>query len=99
MTLEYKYIENLSIEEINTIFKKWEIIDVEILETATPQFSVFAKKGFQEKVLIENSETGRKFWLDKTFTYGDSIIIIFLTIFLFSAIGIIIYNFLFKKNA
>lgn len=96
---EYRYFENISLEEFNTTFKKWEIIDVEILETTTSQFNLFAKKGFQEKVLIDNSETGSKFWLDKSFSYGDSIVIIFLTLFLFGIIGKIIYNFLFKKNA
>jgi hypothetical protein len=51
----------------------------------------------QTQTLIENAETGAKFWVNGSFTYGEATIIIFLTIFTLCIIGKIIYNFLFKN--
>lgn len=95
---EYNYLENLTLEQLNELGQEgWEITG--ILVVSTDSFGAFMRKGFQEKILVVNSETGAEFWFDKTFSYGESIVIIFLTFFLFSAIAKIIYNFLFKKNA
>jgi hypothetical protein len=49
------------------------------------------------ETLIENSETGAKFWISQSFSYGDAIIITFATIFMFCIIGKVVYNFLFKN--
>lgn len=93
---EYNYLKNLTLEELNVLGNEgWEITD--ILANTTDSFDVVFHKGFQEKILITSTESGAKFWIDQTFTYGDSIIIIFLTIILFSVIGKIVYNFLFKN--
>jgi len=96
--LEYNYLENLTLEELNQLGSEgWEI--TEILVNTTDSFSAFFTKGFQDKILITATESGAEFWVDKTFSYGESIVIIFLTLFLFGVIAKIIYNFLFKKNA
>lgn len=93
---EYNYLQNLTLEELNELGNEgWEITD--ILANTTDSFNVVFHKGFQEKILITATESGAKFWVDKTFSYGDSIIIIFLTIFAFALIGKIVYNFLFKN--
>lgn len=47
--------------------------------------------------LIQNSETGAEFFVDKTLNYGDSIIIWFLTAFAFYLIFRTAYNFFWKK--
>lgn len=93
----YDFQENLTIEQLNELgSENWEITG--ILVNTTESFDAFMRKGFQEKTLIENEETGAKFWIEESFSYGESIVIIFLTIFIFAVIGGIIYNFLFKKN-
>ena len=94
---EYNFLENLTLEQLNELgADNWEITG--ILVNATDSFSVFTKKGFQEKTLITNEITGAEFWVDKTFSYGESWIIIALTICMFCIIGKIIYNFFFKKD-
>jgi len=95
---EYNYLENLTLEELNVLGQEgWEITG--ILVNTTDSFNAFFHKGFQEKILMTSTESGAEFWVDKTFSYGESIVVIFLTIFLFAMIGKSIYNFLFKKNA
>jgi len=94
--LEYNYFENLTLEELNTLGDTgWEV--KEILVNTTESFNAFLVKGFQEKTLIENTETGAKFWINETFSYGETMVIIFLTFFIFAIIGKIIYNFIFKN--
>lgn len=93
----YDYLENLTLEQLNELGEAgWEITG--ILVVTTDSFSAFMRKGFQEKTLVVNEETGAEFWLDKSFSYGESITIIFLTIFIFAVIGKIIYNFIFKED-
>jgi len=95
---EYNYLENLTLEQLNELGEAgWEITG--ILVNTTDSFNAFFHKGFQEKILITSTTSGAEFWVDKTFSYGESIVIIFLTLFLFGVIAKIIYNFLFKKNA
>lgn len=94
----YDYQENLTMEELNVLGSEgWEITG--ILVNTTNSFNAFLHRGFQEKILITNTESGAEFWVDKTFSYGESIVIIFLTIFLFAVIGKTIYHFIFRKNA
>lgn len=94
----YDYLENLTLDQLNELGEAgWEITG--ILVNTTDSFNAFLHKGFQEKILITSTESGAEFWVDKTFSYGESIVIIFLTLFLFGVIAKIIYNFLFKKNA
>jgi len=96
---EYNYFENLTLEELNALGEiGWEVKEIEIPKILDKEgFNVFLVKGFQEKTLIENTETGAKFWVDETFSYGETMVIIFLTIFTFAVIGKIIYNFIFKN--
>lgn len=96
--LEYNYLENQTLDQLNQLGSEgWEITD--ILINTTNSYDAFFTKGFQEKILITTTGSGAEFWVDKTFSYGESIVIIFLTLFIFSVIAKTIYNFLFKKNA
>jgi len=96
--IEYNYLQSLTLEELNELGQDgWEVSG--ILINATDNFDVFIFKGFQDRVLITSTETGAEFWVDKSFSYGESVVVIFLTIFIFAIVGKIIYNFLFKKNA
>jgi len=47
--------------------------------------------------LIQNSETGAEFYLDKTLNYGEAMIIWFLVIFGFFMILKLTWNFFWKK--
>lgn len=47
-----------------------------------------------EYFLIENSETGASFYLDKTLSYGDIILITFLIIFLLFGTLKFVWNFI-----
>ena len=47
--------------------------------------------------LIQNSETGAEFYVDKTLNYGEAMILWFLTIFLIVLIFEKAYNFFWKK--
>lgn len=91
----YDYQEGLTLEQINELGQNnWEIIGV---NTSEEFFNVFIKKGFQDKTLIENTETGANFWVDESYSYGEGMILTFLTIFIFCVIGKVVYNFLFKN--
>jgi hypothetical protein len=96
--LEYNFFENLTIEEINVLGDEgWEITGV--IVNASPQtFSVFAQKGFQDKTLIENVDTGAKFWVNQNYSYGETMILIFVVIWFFIWIGGKIFNFIFKND-
>lgn len=94
---EYNYLENLTLEQLNDLgADNWEITGI-LINATDNSYNIFAKKGFQEKTLITNETTGAKFWVDEIFSYSDSMIIIFLTIFIFCIIGKIIYNFFFRN--
>jgi len=91
----YDYQQNLTLEQINLLgADNWEIVGV---AGSTDGFNVFLKQGFQDKTLITNTETGANFWVDESYSYGEGMILTFLTIFIFCVIGKIIYNFLFKN--
>lgn len=95
---EYNYLKNQSLQQVNELGSQgWEVIDIVNISQGVPSFYVFIKKGFQEQTLITNETTGAKFWVNESFSYGESMIIIFLTIFIFCIIGKIIYNFFFKN--
>lgn len=97
---QYNYLQDLTIEQLNELgADNWEITGILINTSPGNTYNVFVKKGFQEKTLITNETTGAEFWIDKTFSYGESWIIIFTTIILFSLIGKICWDFLFKKDA
>lgn len=95
---EYNFLENLTIEQLNELGQDgWDITGIIVNASPSDTYNVFIKKGFQEKTLITNETTGAEFWVEKTFSYGETIIIIFITIFIFCIIGKIIYNWLFKN--
>lgn len=43
--------------------------------------------------LIENASTGASFYIDKTFSYGDILLVVFLTLFLLYALLSAIFKF------
>lgn len=93
----YDYQENLTLEQINLLgADNWEIVGIQS-NAEPPGFNVFVKKGFQDRILITNTETGANFWVDESYSYGEGMILTFLTIFIFCVIGKIVYNFLFKN--
>ena len=93
----YNYLENLTLEQLNNLGSEgWEI--VEATSTDSETFNAFFKKGFQDKTLIENESTGANFWVSENISYGEAMILIFITIFIFCLIGKVVYNFLFKND-
>jgi len=95
--LEYNYFENQTLENLNNLGQDgWEITG--ILITTSPQsFNAFAKKGFQDKTLLVNSETGSKFWLDENVSYGEAFIIFVVIAFAIAIIAKAIYRFLYQQ--
>lgn len=67
----------------------WEFSEINCTSTGNPDGLIYS--------LIQNSETGAEFYLEKTLNLGDAIIIWFLTIFSFYLIFRIAYNFFWKK--
>jgi len=48
--------------------------------------------------LIENSTTGAEFYVDKTMSYGDLVLIVFISIFLVFSIFKFIWNFICPRD-
>lgn len=96
----YKHEIDLEVEDLNVLGSEgWELIEVvrNFPDQATKHF--YFKKGTTDQyTLIENSETGAEFYLDKTFSYGDAIIITFITIFFFAFLGKIIFSYFFYNE-
>lgn len=99
--IEYNYIENLDIMGVNTLGNEdWEVIGATITKTPPayiPMFDVLVKRGRQGHEMIE-VDSNTSFIIDKSFSYGDSVILIFLTIFLFAMIGRATYHILFGND-
>lgn len=95
--LEYNYLEDQSLEDLNILGGYgWEINS--ILESTSPNsFNVFISKGFQDKVLIENIETGTRFWINEVVDYGDVFIIFILFIFITAILCKSIYKFFYQQ--
>lgn len=47
--------------------------------------------------LIQNTETGAEFYVNKTLSYGELLIVIFLSIFLIFSIIKFLWNFIFQE--
>jgi hypothetical protein len=50
-------------------------------------------------LLIQNPTTGSEYYLDKSFSYGDVLVVIFATIFLVLILTTAIFSFFFRKSA
>lgn len=96
----YKHETDLTDEDLNLLGSEgWELVEVvrNFPDQAVKHF--YLKKGTTNQyTLIENSETGAEFYLDKSFTYGEAIIITFITIFFFAFLGKIIFNYFFYNE-
>jgi len=60
-------------------------------------FEIFGCQKIQIFTLIENATTDAKFYLDKSFSYGDIFITIFLSIFLIFGIVKFVFNFIYSN--
>lgn len=97
--IEYNYLENQSLEQLNAVgLNDWEIIGLMVDAGPSPHtFDAFAKRGRQGYSIIE-ADSQTAFYIDKSFNLGNSIIIIFATIFIFAIISKTIYSWLFKND-
>lgn len=95
--LQYDYQENLTLEQINDLGDTGWQVDSILSFTSPNSFNVFLTKGFQDKTLVENTETGAKFWLNENVSYGDAFIIFVVMVFVIAIIGKAVYKFLFQQ--
>lgn len=99
--IEYDYLTNLNLIEVNSLGNQgWEVVGVAISPAPPPDYhyyDVFVKRGRQGYEIIE-VDSNTSFYIDKSFTLGDSIIIIFLTIGAFLILGKLIYNWIFAND-
>jgi hypothetical protein len=92
----YNFQENLSLEDLNYLGDEgWEVVKLLINESPA-NFDAFLKKGFQDKTLIVDTESGSNFWIEKTVDYGDVFIIFFGVVVFIAIIGKSIYKFLYE---
>lgn len=61
-----------------------------LCEISTPESSIF-------ELVVNENYPAREFYVQKTFTYGEAIVIWFLTIFAIFLIAKTVFNFLWKK--
>jgi len=95
--IEYNYFENQSLEDLNNLGQQgWEITGI-LITTSPTSFNAFAKMGFQDKTLLENTETGARFWLNENVSYGEAFIIFFVVVFLIAIISKAVYRFIFQQ--
>lgn len=99
--IQYNYIEGLDLVGVNSLGNEdWEVVGIAVKKTPPdyiPYFDVFVKRGRQGIEMMEFDEN-KAFYIEKSFNLGDSIIIIFLTIFTFILLGKMIYNWLFNND-
>lgn len=89
----YDYQAGLSLEDLNVLgADNWEITGI-MIYTSPSSYDVFIRKGFQEKTLIENSETGAKFWINETISYGEAFVIFFIVVLTIAVITKAIFKF------
>lgn len=95
--LEYNYLENQTLEDLNNLGQDgWEVQS--ILDFTSPSsYNVFLVKGFQDKTLIQNEETGAKFWLSENVSYGEVFVIFVVMAFAIAIIAKAIYKFIFQQ--
>lgn len=113
MASEYLFLENIDIEVINSyavdnwqvvhtnyqkISKKFDVLLVKhpFIEISTGSMAVFVR-GNTNETLISNIETGREFYVNKTISYGDILMITFVMIFLVFGITAFLLNFFIPK--
>jgi len=94
---------DISLIELNALSSQgWEVVDVSEIETN--KLSVLLRQGYpdtngelpsSEYTLVENTNTGAEFYINKSVSYGDAIIITFFTIFLLALLGKTIFHYFF----
>ena len=95
---EYQYLENTDINTINQLASKgWQVVKVE--QVATESFNVFFGKNLiaSSQELIVNEDAGRQFYVDKTVSYGDVLVCVFLMLFLIFGVMKFILDFFIPK--
>lgn len=94
--INYNYIENQSLEDLNNLGQDdWQIIEI-IVSDSPQSFDAFIQKGRTGYNLIE-ADSSTSFWISNSLDLGDSIVIVFGVILLFGLISKLIYNFIWKK--
>lgn len=94
----YDHKEDITLWDLNILGNEnWEVVSISGDPT---KIKVWLKKQNPPipYTLVENTETGAEFYLDKSFSYGDAIIITFFTIFLLAFLGKIIFNYFFHNE-
>jgi hypothetical protein len=97
---KYDYIEDKTLEELNTAGASgWEIIDLTITDSPT-SFNAFLKQGKYgfELIQVETDNTTNTFFIDKSFSYGESILIIFFFMLLAGLVAKVIFGFIWKND-
>jgi hypothetical protein len=104
MTAEYIYLENISIDDINSFASQgYQVISVyKIIGDSNSRFNIMLGKNLftdishnQESELI--TSVSGEFYLHKDMSYGDFLVITFLTIFLIFGITKFLINFFIPK--
>jgi len=97
--IEYDYLEDLSLIQVNSLGSEdWEVVGVAIKSPPTPPtFDVFVKRGRQGIEMIE-VDSSAHFFIDKSFSLGESVIIIFATMLIFIILSKMIYGWLFEND-
>jgi len=97
--IEYNYFEDLSLTEVNSLGNQdWEVVGVAIKSPPTPPtYDIFVKRGRQGIEIIE-VDSSAHFFIDKSFSLGESVIIIFATMLIFIILSKMIYGWLFEND-
>lgn len=100
----YDFHKDITLEQLNILASEgWEVVFLK--DTDPNKIDAWLKIGYpdfiqptSEYTLIENTETEAEFYLNKSFSYGDAIIITFFTMFFLAFLGKIIFNHLFHNE-
>lgn len=93
----YTYQENQTMSDINArAGENWFIASF----SKNPEEQLFdvmyVQAGEPLNTFVQNPQTGSEFFMDKTITYGDLILIIFCSIFLISGVFKFLWNFVWQ---
>lgn len=95
---EYKYLQKTNLETINQLTSEaWSIIHIE--KANSESFDLMLGKNLMagSQTLIINEDTGAEFFIDKSVSYGDILVVSFLMLFLIFGVMKFILNFFIPK--
>jgi hypothetical protein len=98
MSYEYDFESSITIEQINLLgAENWQVKGVWGTEEEG-YYDVLFEKGSAYRTLVENSTTGAEFYVQHTLTYGEGLILIFLTLFSVYLITKAVFKALFQDD-